>query len=163
MQLMLATETARSRELSEALDLAQVGWKEWWLVHKVLPRALLDRKPLRFAGIRIAGAANKENRELFFEDLAFFNESFAPLTFEPRPKRGIDPFPGQSPGAPLPCVQTLRPCTSIRSRTTSLSTRGDFAPTKRKLARLRSAPSACDHVSSSFVSNVDELFNATGA
>ena len=83
----------------QTLDLAQVGWKEWWLVHKVLPRQLLDRKPLRLAGIRIAGGSNKEDRELYFEDLAFFQESFAPLAFEPRPKRGVDPFPGQSPGA----------------------------------------------------------------
>ena len=84
---------------AHTLDLAQVGWKEWWLVHKVLPSSLLDKRPLRFAGIRVTGGSNKEDRELFFEDLVFFKESFAPLSFEPRPKRGIDPFPGQSPGA----------------------------------------------------------------
>jgi len=83
----------------QTLDMAQVGWKEWWLVHKVLPRQLLDRKPLRFAGIRIAGGSNKDDRELYFEDLAFFQESFAPLSFEPRPKRGIEPFADQSTGA----------------------------------------------------------------
>ena len=83
----------------QTLDLAQVGWKEWWLVHKVLPPQLLERKPLRLAGIRIAGGSNKDDRELYFEDLAFFQESLAPLTFQPRPKWGIDPFPGQSPGA----------------------------------------------------------------
>jgi hypothetical protein len=81
------------------LDLAQVGWKEWWLVHKVLPKNLLEKKPLRCTGIRIAGASNQEDRELFFEDLLFFQEDPAPLTFAPRPKRGIEPFPGQSPGA----------------------------------------------------------------
>jgi hypothetical protein len=81
------------------LDLAQVRWKEWWLVHKVLPPGLLDKKPLRFAGIRVTGGSNKQDRELFFEDLVFFKESLAPLSFEPRPKRGVDPFGGQSPGA----------------------------------------------------------------
>jgi len=81
------------------LDLTRVNWKEWWLVHKVLPRPLLGRVPLRFAGIRISGAANKADRELFFEDLVFFKESFPPLKFAARPKRGIDPFPGQSAGA----------------------------------------------------------------
>ncbi|MHC4703488.1 MAG: hypothetical protein ACYTFQ_23215, partial [Planctomycetota bacterium] len=81
------------------LNLAQVRWKEWWLVHKVLPPSLLDKRPLRFAGIRVMGGSNKEDRELFFEDLVFFKESPAPLSFEPRPKRGINPFPGQSPGA----------------------------------------------------------------
>ncbi len=84
---------------AHTLDLAQVGWKEWWLVHKVLPQNLLDKKPLRFAGIRVTGGSNKADRELFFEDLVFFKENPAPLSFQPRPKRGIDPFPGQSPGA----------------------------------------------------------------
>jgi hypothetical protein len=86
-------------DTGHTLDLAQVAWKEWWLVHKVLPPSLLDNRPLRFAGIRVAGGSNKEDRELFFEDLVFFKESLAPLSFEPRPKRGVDPFPGQSPGA----------------------------------------------------------------
>jgi hypothetical protein len=84
---------------AHTFDLAQVGWKEWWLIHKVLPASLLDKKPLRFAGIRVTGGSNKENRELFFEDLVFFKEIFNPLSFKPRPKRGIDPFPGQSSGA----------------------------------------------------------------
>lgn len=81
------------------LELTRVGWKEWWLVHRVLPQNLLDKKPLRFAGLRVTGGSNKDDRELYFEDLVFFRENPAPLTFAPRPKRGIDPFPGQSPGA----------------------------------------------------------------
>ncbi|MCP4258966.1 MAG: hypothetical protein GY774_15895 [Planctomycetes bacterium] len=85
--------------VTHTLDLAQVRWKEWWLVHKVLPPSLLDKKPLRFTGIRVTGGSNKEDRELFFEDLVFFKESFTPLSFESRPKRGVDLFPGQSPGA----------------------------------------------------------------
>ncbi|MBI4586198.1 MAG: hypothetical protein HY717_19480 [Planctomycetes bacterium] len=81
------------------LEIARVGWMEWWLAHKVLPRSLCDRLPLQFSGIEVRGGANPENRELYFEDLAFFKESLEPLRFEPRPRRGIDPFPGQSPGA----------------------------------------------------------------
>lgn len=84
---------------AHTLDLAQVRWKEWWLVHKVLPPSLLEKKPLRFTGIQVTGGSNKEDRELFFEDLVFFKEIFTPLSFEPRPKRGVDPFPGQSPDA----------------------------------------------------------------
>jgi hypothetical protein len=84
---------------AHTLDLAQVRWKEWWLVHKVLSPSLLEKKPLRFAGIRVTGGSNKEDRELFFEDLVFFKENLRPLSFELRPKRGIDPFPGQSAGA----------------------------------------------------------------
>ncbi len=86
-------------QATHTLDLAQVGWKEWWLVHKVLPPKLLEGKPLAFAGIRITGGSNQEDRELYFEDLVFFKEESGPLAFAPRPKRGIDPFPGQSPGA----------------------------------------------------------------
>ncbi|MBP7053541.1 MAG: hypothetical protein KBE65_21230 [Phycisphaerae bacterium] len=84
---------------AHTLDLAQVGWKEWWLIHRVLPEDLLEKKPLRFAGLQVTGGSNTEDRELFFEDLVFFRENPAPLAFESRPKRGIDPFPGQSPGA----------------------------------------------------------------
>jgi hypothetical protein len=84
---------------THTLNLAQVGWKEWWLIHKVMPPGLLDKKPLRFSGIQVTGGSNKEDRELYFENLVFFKESLAPLSFEPRPKRGIDPFAGQSPGA----------------------------------------------------------------
>ncbi len=83
----------------QALEIVQkLGWKEWWLVHRVLPRTLLDASPLVLHGIRITGCANSQNRELYFEDLAFIQESLKPLSFAPRPKRGIDPFPGQDPG-----------------------------------------------------------------
>ncbi len=84
---------------AHTLSLTQVAWKEWWLVHKVLPKDLLEKSPLRLAGLRIAGGANKEDRELFVEDLVFFKEDPTPLSFGARPRRGIDPFPGQSPGA----------------------------------------------------------------
>jgi hypothetical protein len=77
----------------------QLGWKEWWLVYGVVPKEILENAPLHFAGIRVSGCANGDNRELFFEDLAFFQETFPPLSFAPRPKRGIDPFPGQDVGA----------------------------------------------------------------
>ncbi|KPL11803.1 hypothetical protein AMJ85_02945 [candidate division BRC1 bacterium SM23_51] len=84
---------------THAVDITRVRWKEWWLVHKVLPEDILAKAPVDFAGIRVGGCANEDNRELYFEDLAFFRESPEPLSFAPRPKRGIDPFPGQSPGA----------------------------------------------------------------
>jgi len=84
---------------SHVLDITRVVWKEWWLVHKVIPKDLAATGPLQFAGIRVRGCANKEDRELYFEDLCFFEESLKPLSFAPRPKRGMDPFPGQDPGA----------------------------------------------------------------
>ena len=115
------------------LDMTVVNWKEWWLVHKVLPRLLLERAPLRMAGIRIGGAANKEDRELYFEDLVFFKESFVPLAFQARPKRGVDPLPGQSPGAntgpgrlPFPArEETILPENHARDFTTKLDRAGE--------------------------------------
>ncbi len=118
---------------SHTLALTQVAWKEWWLVHKVLPKDLLAKAPLRLAGLRIVGGANKEDRELFFEDLVFFKEDPAPLSFEPRPRRGIDPFPGQSPGAntgadrlPFPTrEETILPDNYATAFTTKLEQAGE--------------------------------------
>ena len=118
---------------AHTLSLAQVGWKEWWLVHKVLTRDLSAKGPLRFAGICITGGSNKEDRELFFEDLVFVRESPAPLSFEARPKRGIDPFPGQSRGAntgsgrlPFPTrEQTILPENHATTFSTKLERAGD--------------------------------------
>ena len=111
------------------LNIATVGWKEWWLVHKVIPKEFLAKTPLQFVGIRIGGCANKDNRELYFEDLCFFEESLKPLSFEPRPKRGIDPFPGQDVGAnrgpgrlPFPTrEETILPENLVSKFKTSLS------------------------------------------
>ncbi|MFB3787664.1 MAG: hypothetical protein ACE15F_14985 [bacterium] len=88
-----------SQDAMHPLAMNRVNWKEWWLIHKVIPPVLQEKQPLRLVGIQIKGGANTETRELFLEDLCFIRESPAPLTFQPRPKRGVDPFPGQSPGA----------------------------------------------------------------
>lgn len=118
---------------AHTLELAKVGWKEWWLIHRVLPADLLAKAPLRFAGLRIIGGGNKDDRELFFEDLVFFKENPAPLSFEPRPRRGVDPFPGQSPGAntgadrlPFPTRQeTILPENYATAFTTKLEPAGE--------------------------------------
>jgi hypothetical protein len=36
---------------------------------------------------------------LFFDNLSFFTDEQPPLTFKPRPKRNLQPFPGQSHAA----------------------------------------------------------------
>jgi len=82
-----------------AVEITRVRWKEWWLVHKVIPDDLVAKAPLQLVGIRIGGCANKDDRELYFEDLCFFRESLKPLSFGDRPRRGIDPFPGQDAGS----------------------------------------------------------------
>ncbi|MBM3333911.1 hypothetical protein FJY63_04545, partial [Candidatus Sumerlaeota bacterium] len=95
IDLLFADSGGKERQV----NITRVRWKEWWLVHKALPEDLRKKAPLRFIGIRVGGCANKEDRELYFEDLCFFTESLRPLTFASRPARGVDPFPGQSPGA----------------------------------------------------------------
>jgi hypothetical protein len=81
------------------LELDSVRWKEWWLIHRVVPNEILGRKPLSFAGFLLKGCANTEDRRLYFEDLAFYQENPKPLAFKPRPSRPIAPFPGQNHGA----------------------------------------------------------------
>ncbi|HOE11051.1 MAG TPA: hypothetical protein PLQ35_08575 [bacterium] len=83
------------------IDLAQVQWKEWWLIHRKIAKetvAKLGDKGV-FTGLKIVGGSNSEDRAIFLEDLTVFKEDLKPLQFDPRPKRGIEPFPGQSVGA----------------------------------------------------------------
>jgi len=97
VDLTLLIET--SGHQIEELPICRVRWKEWWLVHKVLPADLLSKGPFSFAGLRVDGISNPESRTLYFENLTFFKEQLEPLVFSSRPKRGIAMFPGQSTGA----------------------------------------------------------------
>ena len=49
-------------------------------------------------GIELTGCKNPDDRLLYFDNLAVYQEELPPLTFEPRPARGVVPFPGQSTG-----------------------------------------------------------------
>ncbi|MCL2120265.1 MAG: hypothetical protein FWH27_17755, partial [Planctomycetaceae bacterium] len=83
-----------------AIYLDRVRWKEWFLVHhKFQPDELarLGANP-RFAGIEISGGTNTEFAELFFDNLAFYQEELKPLEFAPRPKRPITLSEGQTIG-----------------------------------------------------------------
>ncbi|MBN1422046.1 MAG: hypothetical protein JXP34_24955 [Planctomycetes bacterium] len=80
--------------------LTNVRWKEWWLVHERIPRETIDAlgaEP-RLAGLAISGAANREDRVLYFDSLSFYEEPLPPLSFQPRPRRNLALFPGQDPG-----------------------------------------------------------------
>ncbi len=115
------------------LKLDKVRWKEWWLIHRVLPQWLRDRRPLNVTGIRISGCANEEEREIYLEDLTFFEESLRAISFSPRPRRGVDPFAGQDPGAntgearlPFPTrEETILPENKTQGFTTGLIRAGD--------------------------------------
>ncbi len=83
-----------------SIRLALVRWKEWFLCHRRLAPEQIERvaKGAVFRGITISNGLNKQDRALYFDNLAVFIEKFPPLRFEPRPRRGIDMFPGQSAG-----------------------------------------------------------------
>ena len=92
-------EDAAGAEFS--VFLYTVDWKEWHLLHRRLsPEQIRQVKAgAKFKGLQISNGKNKEDRALYFDNLAVFTEAFPELTFEPRPERGTALLPGQSPGA----------------------------------------------------------------
>jgi len=116
-----------------SFEMDKVRWKEWWLIHRVVPREIQEKKPLSFMGILLKGGSNTEDRELYFEDLVFYDEPMRPLPFEPRPKRPIEPLPGQPQGAnigaaklPFPTrEETILPENVTLDYKTSVSRAGD--------------------------------------
>ncbi|HNQ88749.1 MAG TPA: hypothetical protein PKM73_09060 [Verrucomicrobiota bacterium] len=83
-----------------AVPMATVNWKEWHCLHRRLStdEAARIKTGAAFTGLLIAGGSNRDDRVLFFDNLAVYTESFPPLSFEPRPQRGVAVFPGQSAG-----------------------------------------------------------------
>lgn len=85
-----------------AFNLTRVNWREWFLPIRRLDDAqqrLLNQPNTRFAGFQITNGRNRQDRMLFFDNLSFFTDEQPPLTFKPRPKRNLQPFPGQSHAA----------------------------------------------------------------
>lgn len=83
-----------------AVALGPVNWKEWHLLHKRVPAAQLPQAKAGavFVGLLISNIGNTADRTLYVDNLIAIVEPFPPLTFAPRPKRGIAMFPGQSAG-----------------------------------------------------------------
>jgi hypothetical protein len=85
---------------SVLIELGSVRWHEWWLMHRKLnadEQAKLKDGAL-FVGLEITNGHNRDDRVIYFDNLAIYKESLLPLSFPPRRKRGVDPFPGQSAG-----------------------------------------------------------------
>ena len=82
------------------ISLGTVRWKEWWVMHRRLtPEQLaLFKTGAVVTGIQVTGGRNQDDRVLYFDNLCFFEEQAPPLHFEPRPTRGVAPFPGQTAG-----------------------------------------------------------------
>jgi hypothetical protein len=78
------------------LDLDQVRWQEWWLIHKKLPKDWPT--PLRLQSIEASGGWQPEWRDIFFDSVRFFRENLEPLSFAPRARRNLNLFEGQSAG-----------------------------------------------------------------
>ncbi|MBM3476106.1 MAG: hypothetical protein FJX75_22785 [Armatimonadetes bacterium] len=89
---------SQGQELS--LPIWTVYWREWFLCHRRLSPDLIERVEggAKLAGITVTGGRNKDDRVLYFDNLAVFTEQFPPLTLSERPQRGIDMFPGQTVG-----------------------------------------------------------------
>lgn len=83
-----------------AIYLDNVRWREWYLVHRRLTaeqiRLLGDRPQL--VGLEVTGGTNTSDRVLYFDNLAVYQEAFPPLTYQPRPRRGIELPAGQTVG-----------------------------------------------------------------
>ncbi len=100
VQVNLLFKTADNKE--HEYNLTTVRWKEWFLALKRYPDQdlkILSQPETHFTGFKITNGTNAEDRAIFFDSLTIYEENQQPLTFKPRPKRGIDMFPGQSPGA----------------------------------------------------------------
>ena len=82
------------------LTLGRVMWREWWVMQRKLSAAERDllSQGAHFVGIEINNCRNKDDRVVYLDNLACFKEILGPLSFKPRPRRGIDMFPGQTVG-----------------------------------------------------------------
>jgi len=89
---------ARGKEFK--IQLADIQWKQWWLIHRRIPAEILKQLvlPARFSGVEVAKATNKDSRYFFCDSLAFYQEAVAPLHFDPQPKRNLEPYRGQITG-----------------------------------------------------------------
>lgn len=89
---------ARAKE--HRIQLTNIQWKQWWLIHRRIPGNALAEIvwPAAFSGIEIAKASNKDPRYFFCDSLTFYTEELKPLQLMAQPKRNLKPFRGQIVG-----------------------------------------------------------------
>jgi len=85
---------------SVPVQLGSVRWQEWWVMHRKLTadQEVQLKDGALFAGFEITNGNNRDDRAIYFDNLAIYKEPLPPLSFPPRRKRGVDPFSGQSAG-----------------------------------------------------------------
>ena len=93
IELRLRDATGQIREL----QVDNVRWQEWWLMHKKLPAGW--PAPLQLESVEIANGWQPEWREFFFDSIRFYKEPLDTIDFAARPKRNLSLLPGQSVGA----------------------------------------------------------------
>ena len=115
--------------VEDVLEIGRLSWPLWNLHHR---KAEL-REPALLTGIEIKDFSNDGDRTAFFDNLSFYAEELEPLSLKTSAKRGVDPFPGQSPGLntgagrlPFPTrEETILPTNATQDFTTSLDQEGD--------------------------------------
>ncbi len=78
----------------------EIRWQEWFLCHRRLTPAQVNRVKNggEFIAIKVLNGYNRGKRVVYFDNLAVFKEKFSQIKFSRRPKRGVTVFPGKSPG-----------------------------------------------------------------
>nr|MCR5163767.1 hypothetical protein [Thermoguttaceae bacterium] len=79
-------------EKTVPVRLGTVNWKEWFLLFRRLtPEQLADLQTpgAVFNGFRVEGCGNTQDRMICFDGFAIRKDIQKPLTFKPRPKRGV--------------------------------------------------------------------------
>ena len=78
--------------------IGSMGWTVWNLVHRVLSAedAAKTNGDCLLTGIEIGSL--RSNDFVYFDNLSLYRDENAPREYEPRRKRGVDPFPGQPQG-----------------------------------------------------------------
>ena len=89
---------ATGKEIS--IHLTTTTWKEWFVPYHVFTDS--EKKQLAgkvlFNGFQFNNIGNKQDRVLYFDNFATFQEKLPPLEIPARPKRGIAMLPGEGSG-----------------------------------------------------------------
>jgi hypothetical protein len=82
------------------VELTNIRWKQWWLIHRKVPADTLRQivLPAAVSGIEIAKAANTDPRYFYCDSLAVYKEELKPLSLERQPRRNLKPWRGQIEG-----------------------------------------------------------------
>lgn len=82
------------------IHVTDIGWKQWWLIHRRIPADVLKNivLPASFSGIEISKLNQSQERYFFCDSLAFSTEELKPLVLKAQPKRNLRPYRGMIAG-----------------------------------------------------------------